>query len=33
MLSGLVYGLDEDGEWYFNGSGKRPEELAEEAKE
>ena len=32
MLSGLVYGLDEDGEWYFNGSGKRPEERAEEAK-
>ena len=27
---GLVYGIDEDGEWYFNGSGKRPEELKKE---
>ena len=27
MLGGLVYGIDEEGEWYFNGSGKRPEEL------
>ena len=30
MLGGLVYGIDEDGEWYFNGSGKRPEELKKE---
>ena len=26
----LVYGIDEEGEWYFNGSGKRPEELKKE---
>ena len=30
MLGGLVYGIDEEGEWYFNGSGKRPEELKKE---
>lgn len=24
MLNGLVYGYDENGEWYFNGSGERP---------
>jgi hypothetical protein len=32
MLSGLVYGVDEDGEWYFNGDGKRPEEQKKEGK-
>ena len=30
MLGGLVYGIDEGGEWYFNGSGKLPEELKKE---
>ena len=30
MLGVLVYGIDEEGEWYFNGSGKRPEELKKE---
>ncbi len=30
MLGGLVYGIDEDGEWYLNGSGKRPEEVKKE---
>ena len=30
LRTGLVYGIDEDGEWYFNGSGKRPEELQKE---
>ena len=30
LCTGLVYGIDEDGEWYFNGSGKRPEELKKE---
>ena len=26
MLSGLVYGYDNDGEWYFNSKGEQPEE-------
>ena len=30
LRTGLVYGIDEEGEWYFNGSGKRPEELKKE---
>ena len=30
LCTGLVYGIDEEGEWYFNGSGKRPEELKKE---
>ena len=30
LRTGLVYGIDKEGEWYFNGSGKRPEELKKE---
>jgi len=32
MLNGLVYGVDDDGKWYFNGSGERPPERTDATK-